>query len=111
MIFEAIEPLRITTRTLGILSLSPGQCMDLPDKAVLQLLKQMPERIRVIDESLNPQPGLWVTFNSPLFGICGAKIKQVESTQIMITDHSVIGTQAGLTIDPRWIQHLSKEKP
>ena len=83
--------------------------MDLPGKVVLQLLEQKPDRVRVIDQPVVPQPGCWVTFHSPLFGICVAKIKKVETTRIIITDHSVLGTDQTVSIPFSWIQQVYKE--
>ena len=48
MIFEALESIHLTTRSLGEVSLSPGDRLDWPDLAVRMLLSHYPESIRVM---------------------------------------------------------------
>ena len=110
LIFEAVESLRITTKTRGVLLLTPGQRMELPDEAVRQLMEKVPRKIRIVEESLSPEPGYWVSFRSPLFGPCVAKIREVLTEGLVITDHSVIGTQEGMTIPTPWIERIYKEE-
>ncbi len=50
MIFEALKPLEITTRSLGRIALETGERHTWPDEAVRMLLEKFPEKIRVIKE-------------------------------------------------------------
>lgn len=68
--FEALTPLKLRTRTLGRVSVEPGQRVTWPDAAVHQLLEKAPERIRVIENNhpLQPavSPGMKVQYRIPV---------------------------------------------
>lgn len=64
MIFEALEPLHITTKSLGEVSLAAGDRLDWPDQAVKMLLAQYPESVRVV-ENLPFQVHDLVSFRIP----------------------------------------------
>ena len=68
--FEALVPLKLRTRTLGRLSVEPGQRVTWPDKAVRQLLEKIPEKIRVIEgtprQQPSIQPGMPVQYRIPV---------------------------------------------
>ncbi len=66
MIFEAIEPIRITTKTLGNVSLSPGDRLDWPDQAVQMLLAQYPGSVRTVSPGPPFHPGMSVTYQIPV---------------------------------------------
>ena len=57
--FEALVPLKLRTRTLGRVSVEPGQLVTWPDKAVRQLLEKIPEKIRVIEGTPPQQPSIY----------------------------------------------------
>ena len=109
LIIEAIKPLRITTRTRGELTQTPGLWRELPDRAVQQLLRQVPRKIRIINTPLIPQPGGWVEFDSPLFGRCTAKVKGMTIEGVVVSDHSVHGSTKDITIQASWIWKIYKE--
>jgi hypothetical protein len=68
--FEALVPLKLRTRTLGRVSVEPGQLVTWPDKAVRQLLEKIPEKIRVIEgtprQHPSIQPGMTVQYRIPV---------------------------------------------
>ena len=55
LIFEALKPLEITTRSLGRIALETGERHTWPDEAVRMLLEKFPEKIRVIQEQPHGQ--------------------------------------------------------
>ena len=110
MIIEALAPLHIKTKTRGVLKLTPGQSMELPDRAVGQLLQQVPEKIRVIRATHSPGPGVWIEFDSPLFGTCTAKVKVMTIRGLVVTDHSVLGPTQEVAIQAAWIRHIGHEE-
>ena len=57
--FEALVPLKLRTRTLGRLSVEPGQRVTWPNEAVQQLLEKIPEKIRVIERAPGQQPSIY----------------------------------------------------
>ena len=104
MIFEALKPMEITTKTLGIVTLKAGDRLEWPAEAVMLLVEKCPGKVRVVDDSAKVQPGVWVEFFSPLFGMVTAKIKSVETDGIWLTNHSVLkGTDEPCRIPVAWI--------
>ncbi len=112
MTFEALVPLMLKTKTKGILELKVGERMDVPPKVILQLQKQIPDKIRVIgDEPKQLHPGVWIEFHSPLFGMCTAKIHDVTVDGCIITNHSVLkGEDEPVTIPASWICGVYREQ-
>ncbi|GJL66733.1 MAG: hypothetical protein NPIRA05_17040 [Nitrospirales bacterium] len=110
--FEALAPLRLRTRTLGRVSVEPGQRLTWPDEAVQQLLEKIPEKIRVIVEGIELQPGMWIQFHSPLFGDCTAQVEAVEVGQVWIGRHSVLKQPQPVKIPVAWVQGVYRtERP
>jgi len=75
----------------------------------MQLLERARGKVRIVNDSLTPAPGLWVVFTSPLFGKCVAGIREVVTDRILITDHGVLGTEEGMAIQPTWIQRVWRD--
>ena len=48
MIIEALQPLKITTKTLGAVSMNVGDRLTWPDKAVEMLLEKFPDKLKVV---------------------------------------------------------------
>ncbi len=112
MIFEALVPVTLNTKTRGVLTLRPGQRMDVPPKVISQLQEQIPEKIRVMgDVPTQLRPGIWVEFFSPLWGMCTARIQAVTLDGCIITNHSVLkGEGEPVTIPASWICRLVREQ-
>ena len=110
--FEALVPLKLRTRTLGRVSVEPGQRVTWPDKAVQQLAEKIPEKIRVIgEEPTQLRPGVWVEFFSPLWGLCTARIREVRIDGCVITNHSVLkGEDEPVTIPASWVRNVYQGK-
>ena len=107
MIFEAICPLEIKTRTLGTVSLDIGDRVEWPDEAVKMLVQKYPGKARVVKEQPQIQAGVWVEFQSPLFGLVTAKFKSVEVENVWLTDHSVLrGENESCRIPVKWIKTI-----
>ena len=66
MIFEAIYPLRLTTKTLGTVTLKPGERRNWPDEAVRLLLEKMPQKIRIIENPESFQIGRRIRYRIPI---------------------------------------------
>jgi hypothetical protein len=68
--FEALVPLKLRTRTLGCVSVEPGQRVTWPDEAVRQLLEKIPEKIRLIEgtprQHPSIHPGMTVQYRIPV---------------------------------------------
>ena len=111
MIFEALKPLEITTRSLGRVALETGERHTWPDEAVKMLLEKFPEKIRVIQEQPQIHPGVWVEFSSPICGMCTARIQAVTVDGCVITNHSVLkGEDEPVTIPASWIMGVYREQ-
>ncbi|MDR4485376.1 MAG: hypothetical protein R3B95_19620 [Nitrospirales bacterium] len=82
LIFEAVEPIRIVTKTLGSVSLSPGDRLDWPDPAVKMLLAQYPASVRLVHD-LPFQVGDQVTYKIPM-------IERVPHAYIWTEHHGTI---------------------
>jgi len=105
-----VTHLKIETKSLGHVSLKPGQRLTWPDEAVKLLLAKVPEKVRVIDDSVQIRPGAWVEFYSPLFGMCTARIQAVTVAGCIITDHSVLkGEGEPVTIPASWVCGVYRE--
>ena len=79
------------------------------------LMARKREVIRVLASreqtpSAELQPGVWVEWDSPLFGRCVGQVAMTpESGWLVVRHHSVTGDLALLSVD--WIKGVSKEKP
>ena len=102
--FEAVTPVRFNTKNKGVVKLEPGQRLTWPTPAVESLLARIPDKIRVIENKPQNQPGVWVEFFSPLFGMCTARIHSVDVETVWLTSHSVLkGTDEPCRIPASWI--------
>ncbi len=111
MIFEALVPLTLNTKTRGVLQLKAGQQMDVPVKVVQQLQAKVPEKIRVLEWRSSIEAGAWIEFCSPLFGMCTARIHEVTVDGCIITNHSVLkGEDEPLTIPASWVRNVYREQ-
>jgi hypothetical protein len=112
LIFEALVPLTLKTKTKGILELQSGERMDVPPKVILQLQEQIPDKIRVIGDERNQlHSGVWVEFFSPLWGMCTARIQAVTVDGCIITNHAVLkGEGEPVTIPASWICGVYREQ-
>ena len=112
MIFEALVPVTLNTKTRGVLTLRPGQRMDVPPKVISQLQEQIPDKIRVIGgEPEQVHPGFWIEFFSPFFGMCTARIQEVTVDGCIITNHSVLkGEGEPVSIPASWICGVYREQ-
>lgn len=62
---EAIQPLKIKTKTLGSVTLNPGERLTWPDEAVRLLLEKVPQKIKVIEEQPDLHAGVRVRYCVP----------------------------------------------
>ena len=95
----------------GVKALKPGDRVDIPIEKAKKLFKLAgPRKVRIIIESANIHPGVWVEFFSPLFGPCTARIHEVTVDGSIITNHSVLkGEGEPVTIPASWIRGICKE--
>jgi hypothetical protein len=96
----------------GVKALKPGDRVDIPIEKAKKLFKLAgPRKVRIILESANIRPGVWVEFFSPLFGMCTARIHEVTVDECIITNHSVLkGEGEPVTIPSSWICRLVREQ-
>jgi len=105
-----VTHLEIETKSLGHVSLKPGQRLTWPDEAVKLLLAKVPEKVRVIEDPGQIRPGVWVEFFSPFLGMCTARIHEVAVDGCIITNHSVLkGEGEPVTIPASWICGIYRE--
>ena len=112
MIFEAVIPLRLKTKTRGILELKAGERMEVPASVIAQLHQRLPGKIRVIEEEPpSLRPGVRIEFFSPLFGMCTATIQAITGDRCLITNHSILqGEGESVTIPVSWICGVYREQ-
>ena len=103
MTFETLVPLRLKTKTLGVISLKTGQQVTLPDEAVRQLIKKVPQKIKVLKEKPTLQPGIWCEWLSPLFGKCTGQVVAIAVKGYILTNHSILGPYDQVKIPVDWI--------
>jgi len=109
--FEAITPVRFNTKNKGVVKLEPGQRLTWPTLAVESLLARIPERIRLVESPAQLHPGVWVEFDSPLFGMVTARILSVEVDTVWLTNHSVLkGEDEPCRIPASWIYGVYMEE-
>ena len=58
LIFEAIQPVTLSTKTRGTFPLKPGDRLNWPDEDVRKVLERCPHSFKIIETPLNPN--LWV---------------------------------------------------
>ena len=104
MMIETLIHMDITVSG-GVKALKPGDRVDIPIEKAKKLFKLAgPRKVRIIPESANIGPGVWIEFLSPLFGMCTAKIHEVTVEGCIITHHSVLkGEGEPVTIPASWI--------
>ena len=108
--FEAVRPVRLNTKTLGVVRLEPGERLTWPTPVVECLLARIPERIRLVEAPAQLHPGVWVEFLSKPFGLCTARIHSVEVDTVWLTNHSVLkGTDEPCRIPASWIVGVYRE--
>ena len=111
MIFEALVPFTLNTKTRGVLQLKAGQQMDVPAKVVQQLQAKVPEKIRVLEWRSPIQAGVWVEFFSPLWGLCSAEVQAVTLRGCVLTNHSVLrGEGEPVTIPASWVRNIYRKR-
>ena len=103
MIFEALVPLTLNTKTRGVLQLKAGQRMDVSAKVVQQLQAKVPEKIRVLEWRSPIQAGVWIEFDSPLFGRCSAQVEAITMKGYILSRHSVLPSSEHPEIPASWI--------
>ncbi len=104
MIVETLIHMDITVFG-GLKALKPGDRVDIPIEKAKKLFKLAgPRKVRIIPESANIGPGVWIEFFSPLFGMVTARIQSVETDGVWITNHGVLrGTDEPCRIPASWI--------
>ncbi len=110
MIFEALVPLTLNTKTRGVLQLKAGQQMDVPAKVVQQLQAKVPEKIRVLEWRSSIKAGVWIEFDSPLFGRCSAQVEAITLTGYILSRHSVLPPSEHPEIPAAWVKGLYTEE-
>jgi len=109
--FEAVRPVRLNTKTYGVVRLEPGERLTWPAPVVENLLARIPERIRLVEGPAQLHPGVWVEFKSPPFGMVTAQILSVEVDTVWLTNHSVLkGTDEPCRIPASWIRGIYMEE-
>ena len=101
MWIEALTSLQIKLPDQELF-LMAGQLRDLPDHLATRLAQKTSGKIRIVDpsgvESL--QPGAWVLWNSPLFGMCSGQVALApENGWLVVQCHSVTGNLALVKVD------------
>jgi len=96
----------------GLKALKPGDRVDIPIEKAKKLFKLAgPRKVRIIHESVNIRPGVWIEFFSPFFGMCTARIQEVTVDGCIITNHSVLkGEGEPVTIPASWICGVYREQ-
>ncbi len=88
----------------GPQAFEPSQVITLPDTVAHKLMALAPGKVRPLLDADQFQPGVWVEFISPLFGMCTARIHDVTVDGCIITDHSVLrGEGEPVTIPASWV--------
>ncbi len=91
----------------GPQAFKPGEVLTLPDAVAHKLMALAPDKVRPLFGSDQFRPGVWVEFDSPLFGRCTARIQNVTLEGCVITDHSVVKDECGpVTIPASWVRHV-----
>ena len=101
MWIEALTPLRIKLPDRE-LCLMAGQLRDLPDDLATRLVEHASGKVRVVNPSVveSLQPGAWVCWDSPLFGMCTGQIALApENGWLVVRCHSVTGNLALIKVD------------
>ena len=103
MTIQALVNLRILSAdyTESVIEVRAGETVNLPPDRVYTLLAKIPDKIRVI------RPGFFVTWKSPLFGVCEGRVCEVVADKVEITEHGV--TKERVTIHAAWITHIAEE--
>lgn len=60
-------------------------------------------------EILSAAPGRWVEFESPLFGLCTARVVAMEGETITVVEHPVL--DGYVTIRRPWIRRVFRMRP
>ena len=108
--FEAVQPVRLNTKSHGVVRLEPGERLTWPGPVVESLLARIPERIRLVEDVPQRRHGVWVEFFSPFLGMCTARIHEVAVDGCIITNHSVLkGEGEPVTIPASWICGIYRE--
>ena len=75
MIFESLIYMDSTVSG-GLKTLKPGDRLEVPNEKARKLFRLAgPHKVRILPDSANIHPGVWIEFFSPLFGMCTARIQ------------------------------------
>ena len=102
------DPIRYRWKD-GHIILQPGKPICVSSTLGHRVLEKCRGKVRLVEKTLTPEPGLWVSFRSPLFGDCVAQIKEVLTKRIILTNHSVLTTDEGIAIQPSWISRIFQD--
>ncbi len=106
-----VQPIKVRMPD-GPQAFEPGQVITLPDTVAHKLMALAPGKVRPRLDSNHLHPGVWVEFNSPLFGMCTAQVQGVTLEGCIITNHSVVKDECGpVTIPASWVHHIYREQP
>jgi len=71
---------------------------------------EIAERVRKAQRgqiSPSVSEGMWVEFQSPLFGVCTGKVLSIGLECFVLTDHSVLKERA--TIPVQWVKRIIED--
>lgn len=104
-----LQPQRVAMPD-GSRDFRPGDTITLPDVVAQRLMTLVPGKVKMVDKP-QIQPGVWVEFSSPLFGMVTAKIVSVDVEHLWITSHSVLkGTDEPVRIPVAWVCGVYSER-
>ena len=110
MLLEALTSLKLKLPE-GLKTLQSGERITLPEEKAQKLLRLAKGKVRIVNESSHLHPGVWVEFDSPLFGLCTAKIHHMTLEGCIITNHSVLkGEGEPVTIPAAWVRGVYREE-
>ena len=103
MIIEAVKPLRVVLSDVNeVIRLTPGIPRDLPEEYALKLLAKASRVVRIVEPVSAEKliPGVWISWKSPLLGICNGQIAMSpEKGWLVVRRHSVTGNLALIALD------------
>ncbi|GJL56892.1 MAG: hypothetical protein NPIRA02_40240 [Nitrospirales bacterium] len=99
MTIEAIERSLVYRWSGGEVRLDPGTPTRVEPRLAERILQKCGPRVRIVSTA---HIGQWITFQSPLFGVCEGRVVAIEVDAYIVNDHSVLKQRT--RIPATWIQ-------
>lgn len=102
---EALTPFAFK-ESGALKTVHPGERFCLPGDKARKLLRLAEGKVRVLVDGVDLHPGLWVQFQSPLFGEATAQVEAVEIGQVWVGNHSVLRQDGPVKIPMEWVTRI-----